>query len=376
MNARIHAEINEAAEWAEEQPDPRPDSFSEHVYVDTYPRPEIVETVASGEEFFMVDALNKALDEELSHSPDVLVYGQDVAYGKGGVFAVTTGLTEKHGAEKCFNSPLAEASIIGTAVGLASVGLKPVVEIQFGDYIWTGMMQIRNELAMMNYRSNGAFTCPAVVRVAVGGYIHGALYHSQNIAATFAHMPGLIIIQPSNATDAKGLLKSAIRCNDPVLFLEHKGLYRQVYAKGPIGGPDDLIPIGVAKTIRKGSDVTIVTWGALVNRSRLAAEELAKEGYEVEVIDLRTILPLDMSTILESVRRTGKALIVYEDVRTMGFGAEIAARISETAFEYLDAPVTRVAGENTPVPHSPILEAVVLPQIDDIVQALGHLVRY
>ncbi len=376
INARVSEEITQAAEWAEQQADPRPDTYSEHVYVDTYPRPDVEEREANGEEFFMVDALNKALDEELARDPDALMYGQDVAYGKGGVFAVTTGLTDKHGPEKCFNSPLAEASIIGTAIGLASVGLKPIVEIQFGDYIWTGMMQIRNELAMMNYRSNGAFTCPAVVRVAVGGYIHGALYHSQNIAATFAHTPGLVIIEPSNATDAKGLLKSAIRCPDPVLFLEHKGLYRQVYAKGPIGGADDLIPIGVAKTVRKGSDATVITWGALVNKSKIAAEKLAEEGYEVEVIDLRTIAPLDVSSILASVQRTGRALIVHEDAAFMGFGAEVAARISESAFEYLDAPVMRVAGKNTPVPHAPVLEAQVLPQIDDIVKGLKSLLRY
>ena len=240
LELQIRAEIDEAAQWANSRPDPEPETCCEHVLVNPNPSAGVVEAEPSAEVLFMVDALNRALDEEMQKDEKVLIFGQDVAHGKGGVFSVTSGLTDKYGTNRVFNSPLAEASIAGAAVGLSTLGFKPVAEIQFGDYIWTGLMQLRNELPMMNYRSNGAFTCPAVIRVAVGGYIHGALYHSQNIEATFAHFPGLIVIYPSNATDAKGLLKSAIRSPDPVLFLEHKGLYRHLAAKGKTGVSEDV----------------------------------------------------------------------------------------------------------------------------------------
>ncbi len=376
LHDEIQTLVDKAATWAEEQADPEPHTALDHVLVNTYPEKDTEEINPQGEEVYMVDALNHALDEELSRIPEMVVYGQDVAYGKGGVFSVTQGLTEKHGDERIFNSPLAEASIIGTAVGMATLGLKPVVEIQFGDYIWTGMMQLRNELSMINYRSNGAFTCPAVVRVAVGGYIHGALYHSQNIESFFSHIPGLIVILPSNATDAKGLLKSAIRCPDPVLFLEHKGLYRQVYAKGKEGGPRDLIPIGKARVIREGNDATIVSWGALVQKSLVAADALSKEGVNVEVIDVRTISPLDIKTIIRSVQKTHRLLIAHEDMLFMGFGAEISASISEHAFEFLEAPIKRVGGASSPIPHASSLENVVLPQTSDVEEALRELVNY
>lgn len=374
------ASINADSEWAEQQPDPEPESYADHVFVDpsfsSQQQAGDPERAATGAPVYMVDALNHALDEELSRNPEMVVYGQDVAHGKGGVFTVTTGLTAKHGEGRVFNSPLAEASIIGTAVGMAAAGMKPVAEIQFGDYIWTGMMQLRNELAMMNYRSNGAYTCPAVIRIAVGGYIHGALYHSQNIEATFTHFPGLVVLLPSNATDAKGLLKSAIRLDEPVLFLEHKGLYRQPYAKGPEGDENHLTPIGRAKVVREGTDATVITYGALVQKSLNAAKKLAEEDLSIEVIDLRTLVPLDTETIIESIKKTGRVLIAHEDTLFMGFGAEIAAIISEQAFEYLDAPIRRVAGKNTPIPHASCLEEVVLPQDKDVIAGLRALLEY
>jgi 2-oxoisovalerate dehydrogenase E1 component len=321
--------------------------------------------------------LNHALDEELERNPDMCIYGEDVAGGKGGVFTVTAGLTAKHGAGRVFNSQLAESAIVGTAIGLATRGLKPVVEIQFGDYVWTGMNQIRNELAMIRYRSAGDFACPAVIRIPVGGYIRGGAYHSQNIEATFAHFPGLMVLYPSNATDAKGLLKAAIRAHDPVLFLEHKGLYRQVYAKGPEGDADHLTPIGKAKTVREGSHATIVTWGALVQKSILAAQQLETEGFSIEVIDIRSIVPLDREHIFESVKKTGRVLIAHEDVLFGGFGGEIAAQIAQDCFTDLDAPIKRVGMKYVAaVPHAPILEDLTLPQTEEIVSALRELVSF
>lgn len=376
VHDQVQKEIDADSQWAESQPDPSPHTCEDHVYIEKDPGAGVAEKAPTGEEMFLVDALNLALDEEMARNPEMVVFGQDVAHGKGGVFTVTTGLTKKYGVKRVFNGPLAESSIAGAAIGLATLGMKPVAEIQFADYIWTAMMQIRNELAMMLYRSNGTFSCPAVLRVPTGGYIHGAVYHSQNIEATFSHFPGLIVIEPSNATDAKGLLKSAIRAKDPVLFLEHKGLYRQVYAKGKVGGAEDLIPIGRAKIVRSGSDATIITWGALVQKSLLAAQELAKEGIEVEVIDLRTILPLDKQCIIASAKKTGRVLIAHEDVSFMGFGAEISALLSEHAFEFLDAPIMRVGGRFTLVPHAGVLEDMVLPQNQDVVNKLRELIEY
>jgi len=298
------------------------------------------------------------------------VFGQDVAGGKGGVFTVTAGLTDKFGESRVFNAPLAESSIIGVAIGMATSGLRPVPEIQFGDYIWTAMMQIRNELATMSYRSAGDFTAPVVVRVPVGGYIHGGPYHSQNIEGTFAHFPGLYICYPSNATDAKGMLKAAIRGKDPVLFLEHKGRYRQVYAKGPEGDVDSLVPLGKAKVIREGNDVTIVTYGAMVHRAINAANILSKEGISLHILDLRTIVPFDRDAVSKAVQKTNRVIVAQEDVLFMGFGAEITAFIAEECFQFLDAPVMRVGMKKGAfVPHSPALEAVVLPTVEDILQA-------
>lgn len=377
IDKELKTTIDAAAEWAEKQPDCNPDDALEYNYVNPNPAAEVSEGRADGEEVYLVDALNHALDEEMARNSDMYIFGQDVAHGKGGVFTVTTGLTAKYGKDRVFNAPLAESSIMGVAVGMATRGLKPVAEIQFGDYIWTGMMQLRNELAMMHYRSGGDFACPAVIRVPVGGYIHGAAYHSQSIDGTFSHFPGIFVLYPSNATDAKGLLKAAIRCQDPVLFLEHKGLYRQVYAKGPEGSAESLVPIGKAKVVREGRDLSIVTWGAIVNKSLLAAKELEKEGYSVEVIDLRTIVPFDQQTVFESVRKTNRVLVAHEDVKFMGFGAEVSAQISEDCFEHLDAPIKRVGMKYAAaIAHSQFIENAVLPQNEDVLVAAREVLNF
>ncbi|RME61265.1 MAG: tungsten formylmethanofuran dehydrogenase [Candidatus Dadabacteria bacterium] len=378
VEEELREEIDKAAEWAERQPDPDPAEADTEVFFNDNPQDLFEEKKPFGEEAYMVDALNKALDEEMAREEGMYIFGQDVAGGKGGVFTVTQGLTAKYGEERVFNAPLAESSIVGVAIGMATRGLKPVVEIQFGDYIWTAMMQIRNELAVMSYRSKGDWRCPAVVRVAVGGYIRGGCYHSQCIESFFAHIPGLYIAFPSNATDAKGLLKAAIRMKDPVLFLEHKGLYRQVYSKGLVGDSEFLIPFGKAKIVREGEDLTVVAWGALVHKSLEAAKKLEEEyGYSVEVIDLRTVVPLDFETIALSVKKTSRVVVAQEDVVFMGFAAEVSAQIADKLFQYLDAPVGRVGMKYVPaVPHAPILEDAVLPQIKDVEKAMLETLQF
>ena len=371
--------VNKAVEYAESREESESDTASRFVFDESGKTEsfEYEKTEPSGEPVVLVDAINHALHEEMDRDGDILVFGQDIADGKGGVFTVTKGLSTKFGSERVFNSPLAESSIVGVAIGLALYGFKPVVEIQFADYIWTAMMQIRNELSTMRYRSNNAWECPVILRIPCGGYIHGGLYHSQNIEAYFSHIPGLKICMPSNAADAKGLLKTAIRGNDPVLFLEHKGIYRQPFAKSPEPDADYLVPFGKAKIVREGSGITIVTYGALVKRSLDAAERLEKEtGVSAEVIDIRSMVPLDMETILGSVRKTAKALIVHEDTLFQGFGAEIAAQISENGFDFLDAPIRRVAAVDTPIPYAPKLEDFVLPNDEDIYTALKSLSEY
>jgi 2-oxoisovalerate dehydrogenase E1 component len=324
----------------------------------------------------MVDAINHALHEEMQRNEKIHVFGEDVADGKGGVFTATKGLSTKFGDERVFNSPLAEASILGVAIGMAVTGKKPCVEIQFGDYIWPAFMQMRDELVMFRYRSNNKFEAPVVVRVAVGGYINGGLYHSQNIEAFFTHMPGLLIAYPSNAADAKGLLKTALRLNDPVLFLEHKGLYRQSYATRPAPDPDYLVPFGKANITREGNDVTVVTYGAMVHETEFAAKRLAEEGHSIEIIDIRTLAPLDTETIFKSIEKTSKVIIIHEDTLTSGFGAEIAAQISENCFEKLDAPVKRFAAADTPIAFHPKLEREILPTRDKIYDELKKLLEY
>ena len=371
--------VNKAVEYAESMEEAESETASRFVYdesgkIESF---EYEKTEPSGEPVVLVDAINHALHEEMERDADILVFGQDIADGKGGVFTATKGLSTKFGSERVFNSPLAESSIVGVAIGLALNGFKPVVEIQFADYVWTAMMQIRNELSTMRYRSNNAWECPVILRIPCGGYIHGGLYHSQNIEAYFSHIPGLKICMPSNAADAKGLLKTAIRGNDPVLFLEHKGIYRQPFAKSPEPDADYLVPFGKARIVREGSGITIVTYGALVKRSLDAAERLEKDtGVSAEVIDIRSMVPLDTETILGSVRKTAKALIVHEDTLFQGFGAEIAAQISENGFDFLDAPVRRVAAADTPIPYAPKLEDFVLPNDEDIYTALKSLSEY
>jgi 2-oxoisovalerate dehydrogenase E1 component len=325
-----------------------------------------------------MDAINHALIEEMERDSGVVVFGQDVAHGKGGVFGITRTLTDRFGKERCFNSPLAESTIIGMAIGMSMSGFhRPVVEIQFCDYSWTAMNQLINELSSIHYRSKGQWNCPVVVRMPSGGYIQGGPYHSQSIEAYLCHCPGLKVAIPSNAADAKRLLKAAIRDPNPVIFLEHKALYRQrLFCARPESGTHDLLPLGKAHIVRPGSDVTFVGWGMTALMGNGAAEELSKKGHSVEVIDLRTLSPLDFDTVLNSLKKTGKLLIAHEAARNCGFGAELAARAQELGFRYLDAPIVRIAGLDCPVPYCKDLEEEVLPQQKQIETALEKLINY
>jgi 2-oxoisovalerate dehydrogenase E1 component len=411
IQATVEREVNAAAEQALKAPKPEPDTAALYVFspdVDptsaafaTAPAPPKPRNGEGGPKpqggnggkngakaDTMVGIINATLRDEMAHDPRIVVFGEDVAdatreealasvAGKGGVFKVTHGLQRLYGSDRVFNSPLAEANIIGRGVGMALRGLKPVVEIQFFDYIWPAFMQLRDEMSMMRYRSSNNWSCPMVVRVPIGGYLRGgAPYHSQSGVAIFAHSPGIRIVFASNAQDACGLLRTSIRCDDPVLFLEHKHLYRQPYNKSVYPGAEYMLPFAKAAVAREGTDVVVFTWGALVHRSLLAAHQAERDGLSVAVIDLRTIIPYDWGTIAAYTQKTNRVIVAYEDQLTCGFGAEIAARIAQELFEHLDAPVTRVAALDSPVAYAPVLEEEILPNTADVLDAIRSVAAY
>ncbi|MBI4906111.1 MAG: dehydrogenase E1 component subunit alpha/beta [Acidobacteria bacterium] len=393
LGHEVEAEIHEATEYALQAAAPASGSAMDYLYSDRFdPCAAELDVAAEsqGEPRTMVDSINQTIAEEMRRNQRILVFGEDVAdcgrtahvgqvRGKGGVFKATQGLQREFGDDRCFNTPLAEAGIVGRAVGLATRGFKAVAEIQFFDYIWPAMMQIRDEVATLRWRSNNGFSCPMVIRVAIGGYLGGgAVYHSQSGEVAFTHIPGLRVVMPSNARDACGLLRTALRCDDPVLFLEHKKLYREPYNRAAHPGVDFTVPFGKARVVKPGQSLTIVTYGALVQKSLLAAIQLEKRraSWSVEVMDLRSLAPYDWDAIAESVRRTNRVLIAHEDTRSWGFGAEIAARIADELFGELDAPVGRVAALDTWVAYHPSLENEILPQVEDVVREAERILRY
>jgi 2-oxoisovalerate dehydrogenase E1 component len=398
LESKVDEEVQRAADKALEAvlPSTKREAILLHQYsedlkptdarFDTQP-----EATADASERTMAELINHCLKDEMRRDERVVVFGEDVAdatrdaalregkiKGKGGVFKLTAGLQTEFGSDRCWNSPLAEANIVGRAIGMALRGMKPVVEIQFFDYIWPAMHQLRNELPLIRWRSNGEWSCPLVIRVPIGGYLTGgSIYHSQSGESLFTHTPGMRVVMPSNALDAAGLLRTAIRCDDPVLFLEHKRLYRETFGRGAYPGPEYAIPFGNAKVVRAGKDLTVVTYGALVPRALQAAEKLAREkGVDVELIDLRSLSPYDWEAIAESVKKTSRAIVAHEDMLSWGYGAEIAARIGEELFDWLDAPVRRVGAMDTFVAYQPVLEDAILPGGEDLYRAMEEMAGY
>jgi 2-oxoisovalerate dehydrogenase E1 component len=389
-------EVRSAAEKVLRAPLPEVSSIKRHVYSEDLDptRPDFARPAVQTpdvQERTMADLINCCLRDEMQRDPRIVVFGQDVAdtsrdqdlrqglvMGKGGVFKLTTGLQREFGPDRVYNARLAEADIVGRAIGMATRGLKPVVEIQFFDYIWPAMHQLRNELSLLRWRSNGTYSSPAVVRVAIGGYLTGgSVYHSQCSESIFTHTPGIRVVFPSNALDANGLLRTAIRCDDPVLFFEHKRLYRETFGRAPYPGPEFTIPFGKANLLRQGKDLTVITYGAIVPRALRAAQQASSElGLEVDLLDLRTLNPYDWEAIATSVQKTGRVIVAHEDMLSWGYGAEIVARIADELFDYLDAPVKRVAAMDTFVAYQPILEDAILPQPEDLFRAMAELGKY